>query len=273
MDEQLWSLEGLIEQVTSRVAGSELDRLAEAVRISDEIGSLSDELVGHFVEQARSAGRSWSEIGQQLGVSKQAAQQRFVSRPSSVEDRIRQAIEGAVRKSSKRIAKDLLESLGAGRGSRGGNMFESFTDRARHVLVLAQDEAGSFNHNYLGTEHILLGILGEPEGIGAKALEAMGVSLHTVREKIEEIVGAGSTPSPGPPPFTPRAKKVVELSFREALRLGHNYIGTEHLLLGLLREGEGVAGQILISMEVALDRAREEVLRLLGGERGAAAAE
>jgi ATP-dependent Clp protease ATP-binding subunit ClpC len=123
----------------------------------------------------------------------------------------------------------------------GNLMFERFTDRARRVVVLAQDEARMLNHNYIGTEHILLGLIHEGEGVAAKALESMGISLTAVRAQVEETIGQGQNPTSGHIPFTPRAKKVLELSLREALQLGHNYIGTEHILLGLMREGEGVA--------------------------------
>ena len=117
-------------------------------------------------------------------------------------------------------------------------MFERFTDRARRVVVLAQEEARMLNHNYIGTEHILLGLIHEGEGVAAKALESLGISLEAVREQVEEIIGQGQQAPSGHIPFTPRAKKVLELSLREALQLGHNYIGTEHILLGLIREGE-----------------------------------
>ena len=120
-------------------------------------------------------------------------------------------------------------------------MFERFTDRARRVVVLAQEEARLLNHNYIGTEHILLGLIHEGEGVAAKALESLGISLDAVRGQVEEIIGQGGSAPSGHIPFTPRAKKVLELSLREALQLGHNYIGTEHILLGLIREGEGVA--------------------------------
>jgi ATP-dependent Clp protease ATP-binding subunit ClpC len=124
-------------------------------------------------------------------------------------------------------------------------LFERFTDRARRVLVLAQEEARLLNHSFIGTEHILLGLIHEGEGVAAKALESLGISLEAVREKVEETIGPAGTAPTGSPPFTPRAKKVLELSLREALQLGHNYIGTEHMLLGLVREGEGVAAQVL----------------------------
>ncbi|CEI50324.1 ATP-dependent Clp protease ATP-binding subunit [Propionibacterium freudenreichii] len=144
-------------------------------------------------------------------------------------------------------------------------MFERFTDRARRVIVLAQDEAKMLNHNYIGTEHILLGLIHEGEGVAAKALEQMGVSLEAVREQVIEIIGQGSTPPTGHIPFTPRAKKVLEYSLREALQMNHSYIGTEHILLGLIREGEGVAAQVLIKLGADLNRVRTTVLQLLSG--------
>ncbi|MDA8261944.1 MAG: ATP-dependent Clp protease ATP-binding subunit [Actinomycetota bacterium] len=147
-------------------------------------------------------------------------------------------------------------------------MFERFTDRARRVLVLAQEEARLLNHNFIGTEHILLGLIHEGEGVAAKALESLGISLEAVREKVEELIGPASGPSAGSPPFTPRAKKVLELSLREALQLGHNYIGTEHMLLGLVREGEGVAAQVLTSLGADLSRVRQQVIQILSGYQG-----
>ncbi len=147
-------------------------------------------------------------------------------------------------------------------------MFERFTDRARRVLVLAQEEARLLNHSFIGTEHILLGLIHEGEGVAAKALESLGISLEAVRGKVEETIGmAGSAPS-GSPPFTPRAKKVLELSLREALQLGHSYIGTEHMLLGLVREGEGVAAQVLVSLGADLPRVRQQVIQLMSGYQG-----
>ena len=144
-------------------------------------------------------------------------------------------------------------------------MFERFTDRARRVIVLAQDEAKMLNHNYIGTEHILLGLIHEGEGVAAKALEQMGISLEAVREQVEEIIGHGQNPPTGHIPFTPRAKKVLELSLREALQMNHSYIGTEHILLGLIREGEGIAAQVLIKLGADLNRVRTTVLALLSG--------
>jgi hypothetical protein len=145
------------------------------------------------------------------------------------------------------------------------SLFERFTDRARRVVVLAQEEARLLNHNYIGTEHILLGLLNEGEGIAAKALESLGISLSAVREQVVEIIGQGQQAPTGHIPFTPRAKKVLELSLREALQLGHNYIGTEHILLGLIREGEGVAAQVLQKLGAELQKVRQTVIQLLSG--------
>jgi ATP-dependent Clp protease ATP-binding subunit ClpC len=147
-------------------------------------------------------------------------------------------------------------------------MFERFTDRARRVVVLAQEEARMLNHNYIGTEHILLGLIHEGEGVAAKALESLSISLEAVRQQVEEIIGQGQAAPTGHIPFTPRAKKVLELSLREALQLGHNYIGTEHILLGLIREGEGVAAQVLQKLGADLNRVRQTVIQLLSGYTG-----
>ena len=148
------------------------------------------------------------------------------------------------------------------------HMFERFTDRARRVVVLAQEEARLLNHSYIGTEHILLGLIHEGEGVAAKALESLSISLDAVRAQVEEIIGQGGSSPSGHIPFTPRAKKVLELSLREALQLGHNYIGTEHILLGLLREGEGVATQVLVKLGADLGKVRQQVIQLLSGYQG-----
>jgi ATP-dependent Clp protease ATP-binding subunit ClpC len=144
-------------------------------------------------------------------------------------------------------------------------VFERFTDRARRVVVLAQEEARMLSHNYIGTEHILLGLIHEREGVAATTLESMNVSLEAVRREIEEIIGQGQATPIGHIPFTPRAKKVLELSLRESLQLGANYIGTEHILLGLIREGEGVAAQVLQKLGADLKRVRQTVIQLLSG--------
>ena len=144
-------------------------------------------------------------------------------------------------------------------------MFERFTDRARRVVVLAQEESRMLNHHYIGTEHILLGLVHESEGVAARALGSMNISLEAVRLQVEQIIGQGQAGPTGHIPFTPRAKKVLELSLREALQLGHNYIGTEHILLGLIREGEGVAAQVLEKLDADLNRVRQTVIQLLSG--------
>ena len=149
-----------------------------------------------------------------------------------------------------------------------GEVFERFTERARQVVVLAQEEARLLNHSFIGTEHILLGLMHEGEGIAARALDDLGISLEVARQKVKETIGLSGTAPTGSPPFTPRAKKVLELSLREAMQLGHNYIGTEHMLLGLVREGEGVASQVLISLGADLARVRQQVIQLLSGYEG-----
>jgi ATP-dependent Clp protease ATP-binding subunit ClpC len=151
---------------------------------------------------------------------------------------------------------------------REHEMFERFTDRARRVVVLAQDEARLLDHNYIGTEHLLLGLLQEGHGVAAQALDGLGVSLAEVRRQVEEIIGRGSGHQPGHLPFTPRAKKVLELSFREALKLGHDYIGTEHILLGIVREGEGVAAQVIAALGAGEDQVRDKVTEILGRSAG-----
>jgi ATP-dependent Clp protease ATP-binding subunit ClpC len=146
-------------------------------------------------------------------------------------------------------------------------MFERFTDRARRVVVLAQEEARMLEHNYIGTEHLLLALIHEGEGVAAKALRALDVDLDTLRREVEALVGRGQQPPKGHIPFTPRAKKVLELALRESVQLGHDYIGTEHLLLGIVREGEGPAAQVLQQRGIELNTVRQEVIRLLHGHQ------
>jgi ATP-dependent Clp protease ATP-binding subunit ClpC len=146
-------------------------------------------------------------------------------------------------------------------------LFERFTERARQVVVLAQDEARALKHNYIGTEHILLGLLREEEGLAARVLESLDITVEEVRAQVARIVGQGDEVTTGQIPFTPRAKKVLELALREALSLGHNYIGTEHILLGLVRENEGVAARILLDLDADEGVIRDQVIRLLSGPR------
>jgi ATP-dependent Clp protease ATP-binding subunit ClpC len=147
-------------------------------------------------------------------------------------------------------------------------MFERFTDRARRVIVLAQEEARMLNHNYIGTEHLLLGLLHEGQGVAAQVLESLGIGLAAVRERVEEAAGRGQQDVPKRTPFTPQAKKVLELARREAFQLGHHYIGTEHILLGLIREGDGVGAQVLAGLGADLHRTRQQVIRLLHDYQG-----
>ena len=147
-------------------------------------------------------------------------------------------------------------------------MFERFSDRARRVVVMAQEEARMLDHNYIGTEHLLLGLIREGEGVAAMTLESLGVRLDAVRHQVEEIVGRGQQMPSGHIPFTKRAKKALELALPESQQLGHNYIGTEHILLGLLREGEGVAAQVLVKLGADLNRVRQQVIQLLHGYQG-----
>jgi ATP-dependent Clp protease ATP-binding subunit ClpC len=144
-------------------------------------------------------------------------------------------------------------------------MFERFTERARQVVVLAQDEARTLKHNYIGTEHILLGLLREEEGLAARVLDTLDITVEEVRAQVARIVGQGDEVTTGQIPFTPRAKKVLELALREALSLGHNYIGTEHILLGLVRENEGVAARILLDFDADAEKIRNEIIRMLSG--------
>ena len=148
------------------------------------------------------------------------------------------------------------------------DLFERFTERARQVVVLAQEEARTLKHNYIGTEHILLGLLREEEGLAARVLESLDITVERVRSQVVRIVGSGEEVTSGQIPFTPRAKKVLELALREALSLGHNYIGTEHILLGLVRENEGVAARILLDFDADSDKIRNEVIRMLSGPGG-----
>ncbi|MCA1845256.1 MAG: ATP-dependent Clp protease ATP-binding subunit [Actinobacteria bacterium] len=232
------TLEELVQAVQeSAPDGSGLDRLTAAVAMADELGILSDGLVNHFIEAARTAGCSWSQIGASLGVSKQAAQQRFVA-PSAVVDPWRRRRR---------------------RSSGPLPMSERFTPAMREVLAFANGEARRLSRPLLGTEHLLLGLLHVPEATGAQALGAVGVSLDAARREVDDIVGPGSSGPGEPAALSPRAKKVLELSFREALHLGHDDLDTEHLVLGLLREGQGVAAQVLTRLGVDQAALRQAV--------------
>jgi hypothetical protein len=239
-------LDRLIAAVTAEALTDQpLDRLAAAARARDELDELTEALLDHFVEAAREAGCSWSQIGGTIGVSKQAAQQRHTATES--------------------VARRLLGRLPQQRRQGRNLFFRRFTARARSAVVHAQGAARRLGHNYIGTEHVLLGIFAEPESVAAKALVEMGVTGEAVEAAVIELIGRGHEQVRGHIPFTPRAKKVLQLSLREAIALGHNYIGTEHMLLGLTRETKGVAAQVLAGQGVDYDRARSVLLLLLGG--------
>lgn len=187
-----------------------LDQLTDAVIAADHLGDVADHLIGHFVDQARRSGASWTDIGRSMGVSKQAAQKRFVAKAST---------EAAA----------LDPNAGFGR----------FTPRARNVVMASQEEARASRHAEIGPEHLVLGLLAEPEALAAKVIVARGVPLETVRETVSAALPAPADQVPDLIPYDARGKKALELTFREALRLGHNYIGTEHILLALLEQEDG----------------------------------
>jgi hypothetical protein len=219
-------LDDLIDTI-KRVRTDPLEQLTDAVLVADHIGEVADALIGHFVDQARRQGASWTEIGASMGVTKQAAQKRFVQRPRAAD------------------AAALDPNAG----------FSRFTPRARNVVVAAQNEARARRDQQIRVEHLVLGLLAEPEGLAARAIVAQGVSPDRVREVATATLGpAGTGESPELVPFDDRARAVLETTFREALRLGHNYIGTEHLLLALLDADEGTG----VLAGVGVDRARAE---------------
>ncbi|GHA31719.1 hypothetical protein GCM10010372_34780 [Streptomyces tauricus] len=199
-------LDDLIEAI-KKVHEDALDQLQDAVIAADHLGDVADHLIGHFVDQARRSGASWTDIGRSMGVTRQAAQKRFVPKAES----------------------DLDPSQG----------FSRYTPRARNVVVASQEEARTAGNDQIRTEHLLLGLIAEPEGLGAKAITAQGVTLDAVREAASAGLPARAETMPALVPFDAGAKKALELTFREALRLGHNYIGTEHILLALLEHEAG----------------------------------
>jgi Clp amino terminal domain, pathogenicity island component len=241
---ELPDLDRLIAAVAERGATDEpLARLAAAAGARDELEALTEALLDHFIDEARAAGCSWSQIGSVLGVSKQAAQQRHTAMQS--------------------VARQLLSRLSE-RPRSGRAFFTRFSPGARAAVALAQGAARRLRHHHIGTEHLLLGLLGEGNGLAAQALAEVGVTEAAAESAVVEEIGYGEDDGPGHIPFTPRSKKVLELSLREALRLGDSQIGTEHVLLGLLREGEGMAITVLERLGVDGDRLRAAVTRLLG---------
>ena len=233
-------LDELISYVTS-TDGSALDRVSAAVRISEHLGELADHLIGHFVDQARRTGASWTEIGQSMGVTKQAAQKRFVPRASDWPD----LLSGA-------FPPDPVK-------------FSRFTDRARRAVISARQEAIRRRNDRVLPEHLVLGLLHEQEGLAARTVAALGVSPEAARAALGATLPAAMPDevTPGHVPFDSRAMKVLELTLREALALGHNYIGTEHILLGLLEEEENVGGGPLAGLGITRERARDWLVPVL----------
>jgi hypothetical protein len=230
-------LDDLIEFVRSRhPEGGPLQHLSDAVLTSERLGEVADHLIGHFVDQARRAGASWTEIGQSMGVTKQAAQKRFVPRES---------------------ASDVLPA----------SVLSRFTKRARHVLERAAEIARGANSAAVGTEHLLLGMIAEGEGLALMAMAAQGVAIDAVRVAAVAAMGPSADVAPEHIPFTAEAKKVRDLVVREALRLGHNYVGTEHMLLGLLDSEESTGGRILIELGMTKQAAETWILDQLKKRR------
>ena len=209
--------------------GDPLERLSEAVRQADHLGELSDHLVGHFVDQARRAGSTWTDIGRSMGVSKQAAQKRFVPKEEPMD----------------------------------WGPFSRFTDLARQVVLGARTEAQAAGHRYIGTEHVLLGLIATPKGLAAKALIAQGITEEQIRAAVKVAAPHTDEKVADDIPFTPRVRKVLELAVREALRLGHNFVGTEHLLLGLIAEADGIGPQVLTGLGLDADELERWILAKL----------
>jgi hypothetical protein len=229
------SLTELIQTVNDRSADEDaLKLVAAAAEVSGEITSKADLLLGHFVEAARHAGRSWAEIGAALGVTKQGAQQRFVDRDATTPSAEDQLLVG-------------------------------YTVRARASVARAREEAVEMGHNYVGTEHLLLGVLADPAALSVRVLTELGIPADELRRTVMEAAGPRSPrePSGGDAPFTPRSRRVLDLTRRESLRLGHNYVGTEHLLIALAAEKDGAGGRVLREHGVDVDRARNEVVRVI----------
>ena len=257
MDSQPVRLDDLINYV-KRQDGTALDHVSAAMRISEHLGELADHLIGHFVDQARKAGASWTEIGQSMGVTKQAAQKRFVPK----------AAEWPVPPDEAGWQAALTEAF-------RDHPFSRFTLRAKNSIRAAAEEARERRHNRVIPEHLALGLLHEPEGLAVKAIEALGVPLDSARDALVAALPPASVdePVPGRIPFTGGAKKVMELAVREALKLGHNYIGTEHILLGVL-EDEQAGRSTLTGLGITRERAEQwlvaEIQRLVEAKRQAA---
>jgi hypothetical protein len=221
------SLADLIARMDAELPEADnLARISEAQLRAHTLADLGEQLVGHYVGQAKQAGASWTQIGDAIGVSKQAAQQRWVP-----------------------------------------PIFDRFTDRARHVVVLAQEAARARKHHYIGTEHLLLGLLGEPDGLAGRALVALAGSIEAVADAVDGRLEPGTENSPARIPFTPKGKETLEQSMIQTKELGHDYVGTEHLLLGLLAVDDGMAAAVLTELNVDLPAARDKVVELLASRK------
>ena len=228
-------LDDLISAIKSNHEKDALAQLTDAVYVGQHLGEVADHLIGHFVDQARRSGASWTEIGASMGVTKQAAQKRFVPKVDPGGDP-----SGAIER-----------------------LYGRYTDRARHVVVEAQKAAVEHASPEIDTVHIVLGLLTEPAALAAGAILAQGVQLDAVREAAEARLPEPADPVPNPVPFSAAAKKTLELTMREGLRLGHNYIGTEHMLLALLEQGEGTGYEVLHGLGIRKDRAEAKILEVL----------
>lgn len=259
------NLDDLIELVNQRTEGGNgLARLAEASSISQELDSLTDQLVDYFVQQARESGMSWSQIGQQLGVTKQGAQQRFTgqSRLERMEDLPQQLKELGASLEEKFLTRSPSASGGLLQKVRSAFKPHRFTAAARQVVVLAQEEARDLSHDQIGAEHILLGLLREESGVAASTLRSVGVTLEQVRKNVGERVEAADSPPSGHIPFTSGARNALEAAMTESANLRHHYIGTEHVLLGVLKE-HNMARDVLEELDINVDHLVHEVSRLL----------
>jgi hypothetical protein len=241
------TLDDLIYIVESRSMPANEAGLAAAMALSSELDELRDELVDHYVQRARSEGLSWDQIGNELGVTRQAAHQRF----------------GRARIGPLNVGRRRKARRGPTCEPATEADFAMLTDRAKNALSVAQDEARRLGHNYLGTEHLLLGVIADGNQVAGKALRALDVSADDVRRRVTEIVGRGGGVPAGPIPFTPRSKKVLEVARAEAKKLKQDHVGTEHLVLALAREGEGLAARILVDSSVTMTQLRQVILGLL----------
>jgi DNA-binding transcriptional MerR regulator len=256
------TLDDLINLVNLRTDnGNGQARLTEAAALSQELNSLTDQLLDYFVQQARESGMSWSQIGQQLGVSKQGAQQRFTGQ-SKLEDLPHQLRELGATLEEKFLARSPSASGGLLQKVRSAFKPQRFTAAARQVVILAQEEARSLQHDRIGAEHMLLGLLREESGVAAATLRSVGVTLEQVRTKIAQKVPSAATTPDGHLPFAAGAQSALEAAMTESANLRHNYIGTEHVLLGVLRE-DNMAREVLRDLDIDVDHLTDEVSRLL----------